>query len=328
MEYIFLAPGTERITVADAFKTLLGVPAAGVVENDIQPDFLTFCGREKVRPVCDGSPFSEYTGEGLQNGLCTISIDELKRFAEPYGLQVEVGVEWIHVPGIVAGESEGFPSEKTYQEHLKARAACHAEGRYTLNEAAMEISKATGERAEELRDKLVQAVRDKTLPVYEPGRNARLICATVRPGLDEARWHELNDWLKDKEPHIDFEFPNPADEAPQSTIKRGVVKSKILEVDWPMGPAQSAVVSTKHNVPSLKSVLDDIPAWVNSACIKDGRPGRGRGSHKWNPPLLAVCLYSTTPHKKWSSPVAALTKVIEVHYKDYLAEWIAMKEQF
>lgn len=98
----------------------------------------------------------------------------------------------------------------------------------------------------------------------------------------------------------------------------GVIKKKILEVDWRL-PSKA---------PQMKNILDEIPKWVSSACKKVGRVGKGpAGSHIWNPAQLAVCLAIKTPGKQWVVGKGALTGVIKDNFPDYLDEWERMKDQ-
>ncbi|WP_291996583.1 hypothetical protein [Candidatus Accumulibacter sp. ACC012] len=92
----------------------------------------------------------------------------------------------------------------------------------------------------------------------------------------------------------------------------GLAKIEILSVPWPLPP----------NAPTLKNILDELPKWVESACLKVGRPGKGPdGSHLWNPAVLAICLATKTPQKKWAVGKGALTNFLRLNFSDYFAEW-------
>lgn len=109
----------------------------------------------------------------------------------------------------------------------------------------------------------------------------------------------------------------PIADRTQSKVERGITKAEILAVEWPM-PA---------GAPSLASILDKIPRWVNKACIKVGRAGKGQsGSHLWNPAVLAVCLAARTPHKKWVCNQLALTNFLRGGFSDYFDEWEEKRE--
>lgn len=93
-----------------------------------------------------------------------------------------------------------------YQQSLEIRRAA---GRYRLEEAAVMIEP-EAVRAINLQKELVKAVRNCALPVYEPGRDLRWRCETVRADYEEARWCDLNAWLADNEPQSGFKFPAPS----------------------------------------------------------------------------------------------------------------------
>lgn len=96
--------------------------------------------------------------------------------------------------------------------------------------------------------------------------------------------------------------------------RRGETKAEILAVEWPM-PA---------GAPSLESILKKIPKYVEEACIKIGKVGKGpSGSHLWNPAVLAVCLASQSPHKQWKCNTAALTNFLRSEFSTYFDEWEA-----
>jgi hypothetical protein len=84
-----------------------------------------------------------------------------------------------------------------------------AAGRYTLEEAANEIDQHTGDRAGPMLEKLMHAVRDARLPVYEPGQTGRYQPKTVRGFYEEAYRCDLNKWLAENEPRIAWRFPAP-----------------------------------------------------------------------------------------------------------------------
>lgn len=87
-----------------------------------------------------------------------------------------------------------------------------AAGRYTLREAAEEITRNTGERFKPLLEKLKAAVSAGTLVVYEPGRYARHMPKTVRDSYEEACAADLNAWLVGNEPGITWRFVEPETE--------------------------------------------------------------------------------------------------------------------
>lgn len=95
--------------------------------------------------------------------------------------------------------------------------------------------------------------------------------------------------------------------------KRGISKSEILAVDWPL----------PNEAPDLENILNKLPKWADEACLKIG--SAGKGSHLWNPAQLAVCLATTTPQKKWSCKQPALDKFIRANFSEYFDEWDGYK---
>jgi hypothetical protein len=97
----------------------------------------------------------------------------------------------------------------------------HANGRYTLSEAAKAIA-GTRERFETLEAKLRGAAEHGDLPMFGPGEQARydyMDGKDVRLFYEEAHWDDLNAWLDKNEPRIMFRFPAPAP-APAATKTR------------------------------------------------------------------------------------------------------------
>jgi hypothetical protein len=104
----------------------------------------------------------------------------------------------------------------------------------------------------------------------------------------------------------------PTQPVPAAINLVGVTKAEILCVEWPM-PASA---------PPLKNVLCDIPKWVDAACTKVGRPGKGAGgSHLWNPAMLACCLATKTPQKQWGVGKGVLTRFLRTNFAEYLEQW-------
>ncbi|EXI63725.1 MAG: hypothetical protein AW08_03912 [Candidatus Accumulibacter adjunctus] len=110
----------------------------------------------------------------------------------------------------------------------------------------------------------------------------------------------------------DTELPVPEASGAQRETRPGLTKQEILSVEWPLPP----------RAPPLKKILDEIPKWVDGACNRVGRPGKGvGGSHLWNPALLAHCLATPTPHKKWVVRKPELTKFLNDYFPDFLPQW-------
>lgn len=346
MGHIFLPPEMKKLSVAEAFRLVLEVPAEedsgidvyvstdggeqmelrqrgrfGPFESLIQGEFLNFCKRENVNPICPSAAWSTYTGESLQNGLYEISVDEFRRFAKRYGISVEL---MITVLGI-GNKTTMTPA--AYQDYLAALARRKEVGRYTLEEAAMTLCSATAERGEEMLSKLMAAALTGELSVYEPEKNAVYrygpgFAGSVRQFYEEARWDELNVWLTNHERHIEFEFPKPEGilseaELEEGKLKVGVSKHEILCVNWPL----------PKNAPPLRNLLKDTPNWIEPAITRSGLVGKGKdNSHKWNPATLAHCLSEVAPRKQWTATRAALRKTITTHYPQYLEQWEAYED--
>jgi hypothetical protein len=105
---------------------------------------------------------------------------------------------------------ESHLTDKGLADYQAALANRRAEGRYTLEEAALEIAGHAGERPEAIIESLIAAVRAGTLGVHEPGKNARYESATVRIWYDETYWDDLNTWLASNHPRIGWKFPSPS----------------------------------------------------------------------------------------------------------------------
>ena len=84
-----------------------------------------------------------------------------------------------------------------------------AEGHYTLIQAARLVARHVGENAETMRQKLAQAVVDKTLKTEVLGGTAGHRGNTSTRLNEKASWNELNNWLQSAEPQIAWRFPNP-----------------------------------------------------------------------------------------------------------------------
>ena len=199
------------------------------------------------------------------------------------------------------------------------------EGRYTLEEAAECVFELYFEEDtvdsvtvdyQEVLTLLSNAAETKVLPVYKPGEAERYEYGTkvnceARIYYEEALWSDLNQWLGEYLAHVQYRFPNP--KAVSTSPKMpGVTKREILAVEWnlPMGK-------------KLVNFLNDIPQWLRPALVSRGRPGGGiSGSHRWNPALLAICLFDTSSLRKcWSVNRIGLDRVLERHFPEYLDEW-------
>jgi hypothetical protein len=113
-----------------------------------------------------------------------------------------------------------------HEENQQELARRRKEGRYTLEEAALFIRDATGERADELLRKLMAAAGSGAMPVYEPGKQGKYrygegFASRVRHFYEEARWCDLNKWLAENEPLIIFSFPDPNTSVPVPAESQG-----------------------------------------------------------------------------------------------------------
>ncbi|MBN8463635.1 MAG: hypothetical protein J0M01_12620 [Dechloromonas sp.] len=105
--------------------------------------------------------------------------------------------------------------------------------------------------------------------------------------------------------------------APESAEPPLFSKQEILAVDWPM-PLRA---------PSLENILNERPKWVSEACVPVGKPGGGAGgSHLWKPAVLAACLATTTPQKRWHCNKTALTNFLRLSFPDNIAQWEGLAE--
>ncbi|MBL8369096.1 MAG: hypothetical protein JNM54_14460 [Candidatus Accumulibacter sp.] len=231
-----------------------------------------------------------------------------------------------------------------YDEYQEALANRRAEGRYTLEEAALfigdAIGDANGECAQLMLRKFMDAARSGALHVYVPRNIVRYqhgedFASRVREFYEEARWCDLNKWLADNEPLLaeSFSFPRPngslmaksADQRDAGTFgarlndaPAGLPKYEILAIGWPLPP----------EAPKMENILGNRQKWVDEACTKVGRAGKGpKGSHLWNPAILAACLATAAPQKPWVVGKGALTSVIRKHFPDYLEQWEAAAEK-
>ncbi|AXS80856.1 hypothetical protein [Dechloromonas sp. HYN0024] len=127
-------------------------------------------------------------------------------------------------------QSYSWPGKAAEQEKARRNA-----GRYQIREAAEQLQLHAGERADTMIDKLSKAAFEGNLPVHLPGEKARHAYpqdgivrsnASTLPGgisyfagtdwrqhvrdfYEEAYWDDLNAWLSENEPRIDWRFPRP-----------------------------------------------------------------------------------------------------------------------
>ncbi len=118
----------------------------------------------------------------------------------------------------IEAKTEKHREQLRQQEKAKRNA-----GRYTLEEAANELEKHTGESAEIILPLLAKSAKTGDLAVYLPGSNVPISYGEnnhptrVREFYEEAYWNDLNKWLIKTLPKLDWEFPAPAPMVQTST---------------------------------------------------------------------------------------------------------------
>lgn len=164
--------------------------------------------------------------------------------------------------------------------------------RYTLEEAADAIGRATDERAALMRSKLMRAAGAGTLPTYEPGTNARYEHDTypngqprVREWYEQAYWNDLNAWLDAYEPHVQWRYPQPCHLTGPTPASTTVQQQPVSEdgpstrYDWPIA-AREIAASLRPRHP--KKNLDQVAELVREEMLRrhaDGESGMtGRGN--------------------------------------------------
>lgn len=108
MKSLIIPAGTETVTVAEMLrlmrstanevgirlymdgKKVIGRSQGGmVVASELLKHFLEFCRHKNVVPISSISPWClDYTGLDVQNRMYTITIDEFRMFARPYGIEI------------------------------------------------------------------------------------------------------------------------------------------------------------------------------------------------------------------------------------------------
>lgn len=177
------------------------------------------------------------------------------------------------------------------------------QGRYTLDEAAEEISRETGERRETVSQRLKEAARQGTLCVYAPGEKVKLRYTAAKPVRtfhEEAYWDDLNAWLAENEPRLGYRFSLPgrdgstvpididADGTTQplkavtrALVHRTAISKKLKELGYdllalpktPPGKASVAKQAARKALyPMSQAVFDK--AW--QALLKDGEISEGK----------------------------------------------------
>lgn len=148
----------------------------------------------------------------LHQALCDLPGDLAER-AERQFKVLQSGLSWDGLTPFERLHAARRFDELT-QHHMqlkRQRAEKSAAGRYTLAEAAEAIG-TSDESSDIIQKKLCAAAKAGNLPVFEPGKRARLEYASdspVRSYYEEAYWDDLNEWLGKYEPRVNFSFPAP-----------------------------------------------------------------------------------------------------------------------
>ncbi len=219
-----LQAGTDRVTVRD-IPTLIADAIHGArcdnddpVSNDDLKHTATVQEYEKAvkHAVMHGklvprnsmtlTPMPDAVGRGMLDGIVTIP--DLSAFLA----QFDIGLtELFEVRGI---KGTSTMSRAGYDEHLQRLAQRQAKGRYSMDEAAIAVNKATGERADEMLHKFMKAAFSGLLRTYEPGKDSQYLygegfATFTRDRHEEAYWCDLNKWLDENEARITWRFPEP-----------------------------------------------------------------------------------------------------------------------
>ena len=192
-------------------------------------------------------------------------------------------------------------SPATQIKHKEDR---RSEGRYTLEEAATQIKQETGEPADEMLEKLMQAVSNDELPVYEPNKKARYKSKTVQGVYEEVYWNDLNTWLGSNEPRLGYIFQDPDTlVADKQENFRGLTKQQVM----------SAFEGTHFDFDHWGRNLASPPDWLKDCRVSKGSRST-RTSALWNPVQIAVALYDKQISIK-------KLDAIFVWLKDWIDEW-------
>ena len=165
-----------------------------------------------------------------------------------------------------------------YQRQEKKRKAA---GRYTLEEAAEHLEIA-GERNSAMLGRLKQAAEKGALPMYEPGREARIVYGSgegqvslVREFHEHVYWDDLNRWLEENEPRIKYRFPRP-NTTVAPTI--GGLRPGVLKHSTKTKRRDSLDPAIEHAQSKCKDPKDTAEVWAQLQVLAQTE----------HPPLLAV----------------------------------------
>lgn len=108
------------------------------------------------------------------------------------------------------GRRTSTMSKRSHDAYQLALAQRQAEGRYTLEEAAMAVRDGAGEDGEELLKDLERAAKAGELVVHRPRQRLPVKSDHVKVWSDEAYFDDLNEWLAKNTKRITWRFPAPA----------------------------------------------------------------------------------------------------------------------
>lgn len=225
---IQLPAGTEWVTIRSIpelfARALHGAPRESaeftahdmawhgtVIEYEEVMKHAVMHGEVVPRNAMTHRPMPYAIGQAMLNSI--MSVDDLMEFAARFyvGVSVEAAqTETGPAPAkgatgdtaLIIGRFEPPEGEALNKaQELKAR-----KGRLTVMEAIQTLKA----KAEFIN--LSTAVKAGEIPSYAPGSNKRLVGNTDNCGNDEELLPaELNAWLKEKHPHVDFRFPKVGD---------------------------------------------------------------------------------------------------------------------
>lgn len=183
-----------------------------------------------------------------------------------------------------------------------------ANGRITIEEAARRIGESGEEREDDAREKLEQAALEGTLPMYPPGATGRYLNLRMADGRPRIRTfssylrcyvEDLNQWLEENEPRIQFRFGGAAHEA-TALVSTGTRRIRKLSQDdrrdtyWPVIEQAQSQCRNKYDAaevwPRLVELAEsDDPPPPLVGVMSDGRlKFKPRGSANAKPGYMNI----------------------------------------
>lgn len=144
-------------------------------------------------------------------------------------------------------------------------------GRYSLHVAATLIAQAAGPLVSPIKmeERLMLAMQDKSLPVYDMHQKARWDGVIPFFGLLEIYWYDLNNWLDENEPRIDPIFQNPetlVDPTEPDTVMKAE-SHELWEIKDPRDPEpneswnRAARYFARQLVKMIRPCLESVTYW-------------------------------------------------------------------